>query len=209
MKADNDADRVCAFTKRVLQQSLSGPSPHAAASLFLLSHVAQEQQPVAALLHQYAKHIQSQKSSQSGEDDEDKNKEEVKEKSEVSSSDEEEESGAQTAAGKAESTEGEVKVEVKEYDPHARDPRSANATQALLWELDLYQHHFHPSVKAFGDSLSSVEDGYSITYEGDPLIDFSTIAFLDRIVYKQGIYIVVCLWGETGYTFILFLILLI
>jgi hypothetical protein len=42
MVADRDGGRVCAFAKRLLQQTLHAPAaPHAAAALFLLSHVAQ------------------------------------------------------------------------------------------------------------------------------------------------------------------------
>jgi hypothetical protein len=53
MKADADAERVSAFAKRLLQQSLHGPPTHAAAALFLLSHVRKP--AVAALLDRAAR----------------------------------------------------------------------------------------------------------------------------------------------------------
>lgn len=43
--------------------------------------------------------------------------------------------------------------------------------------------HFHPSVCHFADSLMGPE--HAVAYAGDPLVDFSNKAFLDRFAFKN------------------------
>lgn len=43
--------------------------------------------------------------------------------------------------------------------------------------------HFHPSVCHFADSLMGPE--HVVAYAGDPLVDFSNKAFLDRFAFKN------------------------
>jgi hypothetical protein len=43
--------------------------------------------------------------------------------------------------------------------------------------------HFHPSVCHFADSLMGPE--HAVGYAGDPLVDFSNKAFLDRFAFKN------------------------
>jgi hypothetical protein len=45
--------------------------------------------------------------------------------------------------------------------------------------------HFHPSVRHFCSALLSPAEGHRVSYAGDPLADFSTMAFLDRFSYKN------------------------
>lgn len=72
------------------------------------------------------------------------------------------------------------------YDPSAREPKGAGASESALWELTLLSRHFHPSVQAFAQSLVDPTSGHSITYAGDPLVDFALMPFLDKIVFKQA-----------------------
>ncbi len=53
-----------------------------------------------------------------------------------------------------------------------------------MYELSLMCHHFHPSVKAFADALCEPPQ-HSIAFTGDPLTEFSLIAFLNRFAYKN------------------------
>lgn len=157
MKADVDSERVCAFTKRILQQSLSGPSPHAAASLFLLSHIGANQPKVLSMLQQFSSIVEDMKKNEKkdGEenDEDDEKKEEEDDEDEASDKESDDEDEEKEEKEDDEEKEGEE----KEYDAQARDPRGAHASNALLWELDLYSNHFHPSVKAFAESLLSSE----------------------------------------------------
>jgi len=72
------------------------------------------------------------------------------------------------------------------YDPSAREPKGAGASGSALWELALLSRHFHPSVQAFARSLVDPTSGHTITYAGDPLVDFALMPFLDKIVFKQA-----------------------
>lgn len=68
------------------------------------------------------------------------------------------------------------------YDIHARDPVFSNADRTFLFELSLLAHHYHPTVAHFANQLL---DGSRVFCSGDPLIDFSNKAFLDRFAYKH------------------------
>lgn len=68
------------------------------------------------------------------------------------------------------------------YDIHARDPIFSNADRTFLFELSLLAHHYHPTVAHFANQLL---DGSRVFCSGDPLIDFSNKAFLDKFAYKH------------------------
>lgn len=74
--------------------------------------------------------------------------------------------------------------ESRRYDPAAREPLHCGADTVPLWELLPLASHFHPSVRKFAESLLSQPVG-GVGYAGDPLKDFSTMAFLDRFVYRN------------------------
>mmetsp|Transcript_27462 Transcript_27462/g.59151 ORF Transcript_27462/g.59151 Transcript_27462/m.59151 type:complete len:1030 (-) Transcript_27462:1024-4113(-) len=66
-----------------------------------------------------------------------------------------------------------------------REPEFAYAPDATpeLWEAALMRRHFHPSVQSFADSL--LAKGHSINFAGDPTVEFSLMAFLNRFAYKN------------------------
>ena len=80
-----------------------------------------------------------------------------------------------------------VKATSKEdqYDATKRDPSHAHAETTPLWELSMLKQHYHPSVRSFASSLISEELDNKIIYSGDPLLDFSTSAFLERFSYRN------------------------
>ena len=84
------------------------------------------------------------------------------------------------------STTGEANenaIKENEYDYSKREPLYAvSETGVPLWELTGLQHHFHPSVQKFALDFT---EGTEFTYKGDPLVDFATMAFLDRFSYKN------------------------
>ena len=56
---------------------------------------------------------------------------------------------------------------------------ASEARRASSWELSLVAHHFHPSVAKFGATVGD------ISYNGDPLHDFSLAPFLDKFAYRN------------------------
>jgi len=76
----------------------------------------------------------------------------------------------------------DIKVNTNKYDPHKREPQFANALDSPLWELASLVNHCHPTICFWAEQLTK---GQSITYEGDPLLDFSIGNFLDRISFKN------------------------
>lgn len=68
------------------------------------------------------------------------------------------------------------------YDMNARDPNFSNSDQTFLFELTLLAHHYHPTVAHFANQLL---EGSRVFCSGDPLIDFSNKAFLDKFAYKH------------------------
>lgn len=69
------------------------------------------------------------------------------------------------------------------YDGHVREPLAAHAGTAPWWEVCTALHHYHPSVKSFAQSL--LQAPHNVQYTGDPISDFTLMAFLDRFVYKN------------------------
>jgi hypothetical protein len=59
------------------------------------------------------------------------------------------------------------------FDAAKREPEFAlHGGLPSLWELALLRCHFHPSVRAFTDSLLGAPDR-EIAFEGDPIASFS------------------------------------
>jgi ribosome biogenesis protein MAK21 len=72
------------------------------------------------------------------------------------------------------------------YDAMKREPEFAcfQEKPPVLHELALLRHHFHPSVKAFANALLEPPE-HGISFEGDPIEEFSLMAFLNRFAYKN------------------------
>lgn len=85
-----------------------------------------------------------------------------------------------------ESDEEEVKESAKKganrYDPFKRDPKFAKAENSALFEISLLSQHPHPTINKWSKSLIK---GESLEYNGDPLLDFTLINFLDRFEYRN------------------------
>lgn len=87
--------------------------------------------------------------------------------------------------GKNEDTnveEGNFMAERDKYSMVHREPLYCGAEKSCLWELDRLTHHFHPSVQVFAKTISA---GNYITYDGDPLNDFTIIRFFDHFIHKN------------------------
>ncbi len=60
------------------------------------------------------------------------------------------------------------------------DSHEVGHVNAPVWEMNLLQHHYHPSVVKFTHSLDS-----ELGYNGDPLRDFAFGYFLDKFAYRN------------------------
>ena len=67
------------------------------------------------------------------------------------------------------------------YNPLKENPLRANADNSCAWELLMLVQHSHPSVAIFARQILKLEP---IKYDGDPLLDFSLGAFIDRYAYR-------------------------
>lgn len=65
---------------------------------------------------------------------------------------------------------------------HLREPQFAFAERACFWELAALASHAHPSVAAMARTLMA---GQPVSYNGDPLRDHATAAFLDKFIAKK------------------------
>ena len=69
------------------------------------------------------------------------------------------------------------------YDMKVREPLYCGAGGEPLWELALLERHFNPSVRAFASSLGRGRG--TVVYGGDPLVQLTRMAFLDRFAYRK------------------------
>ena len=168
MKADRDQARVAAFAKRLLSHgALQGPPALAAGVLFLLSEVGASQPVLREALVRRA-------STQEGEEDSfDPGKREPSFAF----------GGGEGGRVDEEGDEGEEGGPAKEVTSNGSG--LSKKSQPHLWEVGLLALHFHPSVQRFAASVLDPRARHRVTYSGDPLQDFSTMAFLDRFAFKN------------------------
>jgi ribosome biogenesis protein MAK21 len=74
---------------------------------------------------------------------------------------------------------------ISEYDASKRDPEYSNADQSILTELAILSKHYHPTVQKFTKFILENYNKDTISYEGDPLIDFSLVNFLEKFMLKN------------------------
>ena len=71
------------------------------------------------------------------------------------------------------------------FDASKRDAAHACARMPSIWEVTLFNSHYHPSVQAFANSFVDPQKNHAIKYDGDPTTDFSLSSFLNRFAYKN------------------------
>uniref|UniRef100_H2MRV7 CCAAT enhancer binding protein zeta n=1 Tax=Oryzias latipes TaxID=8090 RepID=H2MRV7_ORYLA len=184
LKADVVLRRVKAFVKRLLQVSAEQSASFACGALFLVSEVMKAKPGLKLLLQEEG----------DGEEEEFKD---LKEENDFSDDDGEErfldadkqEEGVSEKAMEAKPAASWVHHQNREgrksserYDPLHRNPLYCGADHTTLWELQRLAQHFHPSVSLFA---TTILQGESIQYTGDPLQDFTLIRFLDRFVFRN------------------------
>ena len=90
-----------------------------------------------------------------------------------------------------------TKLPPRPYNPYAADPAKAGAEGTYLWELTPLAQHYHPGVRALADRFLAAP-GTALDYAGDPLADFTLMAFLDRFAYKNPKKKAVAAFGSSG-----------
>lgn len=69
-----------------------------------------------------------------------------------------------------------------QYDLYKRNPLFCGADYTCVHELVFLKNHSHPTVALFAANL---HQGKAIEYDGNPLVDFNSMRFFDRFIYKN------------------------
>jgi hypothetical protein len=147
-----------AFIKRLLICAAQSVPPIAAGLLFLVSEILKARPTLKICLSE--KHAAGA----------------AKEKSAA---------GKTASAAVGDEEEGEAGF-LGNFNVAKREPEFAYAPDAVptVWELALLARHYHPSVQSFTQGLLQAPD-HHIAFSGDPTVEFSLMAFLNRFAYKN------------------------
>lgn len=168
-KADTNQNRLKAMMKRLLQAGISGSPGFAGACVMVVSET------LKARRDEILKSLVAMAEYEDEEEhfiDVDKGQENGKKKIVV-----------EPRIPKNSGSEKTSQSSAQRYNPQKRDPQHAGADRSSLWEMSSLCAHYHPSVAKFANSMCG--NFTSVQYSGDPLRDFSLIAFLDRFSYKK------------------------
>ena len=152
-----------AFLKRLGICALQSSAPIAAGLLFLMSEVYRVRPNLLTmmtanetLVPHKTYNTENQKKQKKSDNDDDDNEDDV---------------------------EGDASHQLGNFEGSKREPAFAVTNTPALWEASLLRNHFHPSVQSF--SASMLEEPHLITFAGDPTVEFSLNAFLNRFAYKN------------------------
>jgi hypothetical protein len=79
----------------------------------------------------------------------------------------------------------ELNKNTEVYDHIKRDPIYTNASDFGLAELNILSMHYHPTIQKFTKFIIENFNKEVIDYEGDPLVDFSLVNFLEKFILKN------------------------
>lgn len=190
MKNDTNVKRLKAFSKRVLQAGAYGNSGLSAACIVLVSKAFAKRR--IGILKSFISLPENVDEDEVFEDvDKEENgtseKEEVEAKSINGTLKHEDGKKNSRSIDNAnlsgEMKEGKMESSESSYNPAKREPQFANAEKTCLWEVVALSSHYHPTVSLFGNELC--EKLAPTSCDGDPLGDFSEMAFLDKFSYKK------------------------
>jgi hypothetical protein len=147
-----------AFIKRLLICAAQSVPPIAAGLLFLVSEILKARPALKICLSE--KHAGGAAKEKSG-------------------------AGKTASAAAGDEEEGEAGF-LGNFNVAKREPEFAYAPDAVptVWELALLARHYHPSVQSFTQGLLQAPD-HHIAFSGDPTVEFSLMAFLNRFAYKN------------------------
>jgi hypothetical protein len=79
----------------------------------------------------------------------------------------------------------ETNKQTELYDNSKRDPAYTNANDFVLAELTILSNHYHPTIQKFVNFILANYNKDIVNYEGDPLLDFSLVNFLEKFILKN------------------------
>ncbi|RYH17489.1 hypothetical protein EON65_28505, partial [archaeon] len=174
LKKDDHMPRTMAFIKRMASMAMHAPAPMAAGLLLMISETIKQKPSLACML------TASDQTEEDGKGvGEENDGEDGEETNDI------DEGGDEGSVGSTcMSVVGDSGI-FGPYDSNKRDPRFAIVGKGVpaLFELTLLKQHYHPSVRAFAQAL--LYPPHEIHFGGDPLVDFTLTAFLDRFVYRH------------------------
>lgn len=204
--ADTSVPRVRAFLKRLLQVALHEKPAFACAALIVVSEALRIHGDAQDAIRQ-AEPVRLVGSADDGDDKDDDDGDDEKPPAPLQAADVDDELEAErahqlqqlaallggadepdlvtTAAGKSDASGTAARRRPggsgPSYNPLTPNPLKCHADLSCAWELTALREHHHPSVAQFAKQLLELTP---IRYDGDPLLDFSLAAFLDRLAYK-------------------------
>jgi len=184
MKTDTSSKRVAALIKRLLQVASGAPPNVACGALFIVSEVLKSRASLWAAITQPEDHGEDRP--QDAPDD--------PADAHTTATDKQTSDGGSAAEPPSAvkgGTGGEADVWPKEgdYSMQKRSPQFAGAERACWWELCVLRRHVHPSVATMAGTLLA---GTSILYNGDPIADLTTLAFLEKFVKRCPLHVLLC-----------------
>eukprot|EP01087_Luapelamoeba_hula_P007643 TRINITY_DN1867_c0_g1_i4.p1 TRINITY_DN1867_c0_g1~~TRINITY_DN1867_c0_g1_i4.p1 ORF type:complete len:1022 (+),score=259.51 TRINITY_DN1867_c0_g1_i4:28-3066(+) len=207
MKTDRLFPRLVAFTKRILQVCLYQKPPFISGALFMLAQIANVKPQLKTWLRHFAKHqeentlmsggkvasdeavVSNKKNAETnGVDSEAKKSEdpaeEEEEEAEKDEKDEKEKKPTETSTAE-QPVKDPKKAWNNIYDPLKREPEFSNSNKSCAWELRALSQHYHPAVARFAQALMTGNLETELSYQGDPLQDFTLGAFLERFSFRN------------------------
>jgi len=172
--------RIRAFVKRLLQLCLFNDVPFTCGILLLISELVKRHSTGQRLLIFSQKANELTKSNTNDDDDDD----EEEHFRDVLSDDDEQtpQQVPQVSSWDHKTLNKSKENHTYQYDLYKRNPLFCGADYTCLHELVFLRNHCHPTVALFAENLLQ---GKSTEYEGNPLVDFNSMRFFDRFIYKN------------------------
>ncbi|CAF1013413.1 unnamed protein product [Adineta ricciae] len=179
MLKDSMESRIRAFIKRLLQLSLFNDVPFICGILLLISELVKRHPNGSRLLlfSQKAASTVDQNTGGNDDDDEDEHFHDVP-------TDDEQplQTVPEISSWDHKTLNKSKQTNLDHYDIFKRNPLYCGSEYTCLHELLFLRQHSHPTVALFAQN---VFNGKPIEYNGNPLVDFNPMRFLDRFVYKN------------------------
>ncbi|CAF0814566.1 unnamed protein product [Rotaria sordida] len=180
MLKDTMESRIRAFIKRLLQLCLFNDVPFICGILLLISEIVKRHSNgQRLLLFSQKQNILSSKNDKTMKDDDD---EEEHFHDVVSEDDQPLQIVPEISSWNHKILNKTNQNHTNHYDIYKRNPLYCGSDYTCLHELLFLKNHSHPTVALFAQNLF---DGKSIDYNGNPLVDFNSMRFFDRFVYKN------------------------
>ncbi|CAF1034603.1 unnamed protein product [Rotaria sp. Silwood1] len=179
MLKDSMESRIRAFIKRLLQLCLFNDVPFICGILLLISEIVKRHASGQRLLlfSQKTNLLSLENDKTTEDDDEEEHFHDV-----VSEDDQPLQIVPEVSSWNHKNLNKTNQNHLNHYDIYKRNPLYCGSDYTCLHELIFLKNHSHPTVALFAQNLF---DGKSIDYNGNPLVDFNSMRFFDRFVYKN------------------------